>query len=1373
MTTSLFSFFHSPLALIVSQTLLHFLWQGTLISLLAAGASHVLRKRTSTLRYGVFCFVFLLMAACPIVTFYSLAQRADSPTIQTMAIAPPTAAIPNVSALAPVSATAIKLAPLSSTPPPSLLDRLRSYDYAQLSPYVLAIYLAGVLMNLFRLIVGLYGGKTLRCTSSPVNDRAVLTVLARQVRILGLGFTPAIAYSRKVLVPTVVGVLRPMILIPAALATNLTPDQVEALLTHELAHLSRYDHLVNLLQRVIEAFEFFHPGVWYVSKLIRAEREHCCDDRVLAAGGRAASYASSLVEIAELCLSGSPARTDNPTALTLATQKSQLHHRVLRLLGVADHEQVRLSRPWMIIAVLFITITTAVTIAASHKTEKVSAVSTSPKYKNNVVFVNIDDFTSDTNGATGDMGPTGKITCGHPGAVSQVTWKFLTTSSEGDVYEFSRVFPSDTATPQTTIKQITYSGQQQVIFQDKVHRVIIKPKPIPSSQPGKKVSIKAVVFSVPRDADLSFLNEFIGQKQLNPYRGNLSQEQTADLLTRLRSIKDMQILSRPQITAYEHQHATIQIGQTVPWVQPNSKQVYSIDVGLQMGVTAAVNSQGGLNAELELTKTLIKSSSNPQQPDILQNSDNVSAFIPDNHSLLVEMSADHLVRMVPRDKIMPPTRANEPDFQKEPIPDPPQPKERFFFLLTPIISISSSQPATQLAGQGTGVVWQRFGFNEDEKGRLKLQSWPSLASDAAGQPGEKKDRSKIIVEARFIKLAQKDFETLIKESRKHNSFAGSMSPMTVPERPNEKVVLTDASVGRFMSRLSMMKSSEITQSPRVVLLDRMAGEIQMEQGVLLELFDVDKPRFKRTVELNIGASLGIRVDLLPESNRINLILVPRQVKMYGKESGTFLEAQTRIETQLTDGASILICLPAEVSHWTGFRLPTGELWGIRDKGLIDVRKEPVKETKLDEVFLLMVKPAMEKKQPATQPAGQDTNGGLPASNGEPRLHEKAMGRSPTATTLVLQILGPDGRPVAGARVGTQVCTVEGLDNISMNWDLGDNQTATESDNQGQVILAQEDLFRDQSPEQQDNVIYVLQKDRRIGGWFKIARKDFGKHIPLTLQTVCRVYGNFDSKGMRELGKPLTWSGAVIGTGLSSIMPLQYISKQRHFEFFLPPGSYNLMTYGGAADKQVRSDHVNTYYTILDGRQELDLGTIDLPPTKFSTILGKPAPELQVREWKNSSPIRMADLRGKVVLFYYGGNLLSSRDLSALAKLHEQFKDRGLVVFALYMFDSINQLQAAFTKNQAEITGLRDIPFPVGLDVAKQNRNPHLGATADAYGIAYSDTLLIDRNGNIVGRFDLQNGVQLESLLRINSSPPATQPAGQGSKDGQPTSNAQR
>lgn len=1102
MTTSLFSFFHSPLALIVSQTLLHFLWQGTLISLLAAGASHVLRKRTSTLRYGVFCFVFLLMAACPIVTFYSLAQRADSPTIQTMAIAPPTAAIPNVSALAPVSATAIKLAPLSSTPPPSLLDRLRSYDYAQLSPYVLAIYLAGVLMNLFRLIVGLYGGKTLRCTSSPVNDRAVLTVLARQVRILGLGFTPAIAYSRKVLVPTVVGVLRPMILIPAALATNLTPDQVEALLTHELAHLSRYDHLVNLLQRVIEAFEFFHPGVWYVSKLIRAEREHCCDDRVLAAGGRAASYASSLVEIAELCLSGSPARTDNPTALTLATQKSQLHHRVLRLLGVADHEQVRLSRPWMIIAVLFITITTAVTIAASHKTEKVSAVSTSPKYKNNVVFVNIDDFTSDTNGATGDMGPTGKITCGHPGAVSQVTWKFLTTSSEGDVYEFSRVFPSDTATPQTTVKQITYSGQQQVIFQDKVHRVIIKPKPIPSSQPGKKVSIKAVVFSVPRDADLSFLNEFIGQKQLNPYRGNLSQEQTADLLTRLRSIKDMQILSRPQITAYEHQHATIQIGQTVPWVQPDSKQVYSIAVGLEMGITAAVNSQGGLNAELELTKTLIKSSSNPQQPDILQNSDNVSAFIPDNHSLLVEMSADHLVRMVPRDKANSPTGTNETDFQKEPVLNPPQPKERFFFLLTPIISISSSQPATQ-------------------------------------------------------------------------------------------------------------------------------------------------------------------------------------------------------------------------------------------------------------------------------PAGQDTNGGLPASNGEPRLHEKAMGRSPTATTLVLQILGPDGRPVAGARVGTQVCTVEGLDNISMNWDLGDNQTATESDNQGQVILAQEDLFRDQSPEQQDNVIYVLQKDRRIGGWFKIARKDFGKHIPLTLQTVCRVYGNFDSKGMRELGKPLTWSGAVIGTGLSSIMPLQYISKQRHFEFFLPPGSYNLMTYGGAADKQVRSDHVNTYYTILDGRQELDLGTIDLPPTKFSTILGKPAPELQVREWKNSSPIRMADLRGKVVLFYYGGNLLSSRDLSALAKLHEQFKDRGLVVFALYMFDSINQLQAAFTKNQAEITGLRDIPFPVGLDVAKQNRNPHLGATADAYGIAYSDTLLIDRNGNIVGRFDLQNGVQLESLLRINSSPPATQPAGQGSKDGQPTSNAQR
>ena len=89
-------------------------------------------------------------------------------------------------------------------------------------------------------------------------------------------------------VPSVIGTIRPVVLLPVAALTNLTPDQIEALLAHELAHIRRRDYAMNLAQTVAEALLFFHPAVWWMSARIREEREHCCDDvaveRVCRAG---------------------------------------------------------------------------------------------------------------------------------------------------------------------------------------------------------------------------------------------------------------------------------------------------------------------------------------------------------------------------------------------------------------------------------------------------------------------------------------------------------------------------------------------------------------------------------------------------------------------------------------------------------------------------------------------------------------------------------------------------------------------------------------------------------------------------------------------------------------------------------------------------------------------------------------------------------------------------------------------------------------------------------------------------------------------------------------------------------------------------------
>jgi GWxTD domain-containing protein len=97
--------------------------------------------------------------------------------------------------------------------------------------------------------------------------------------------------------PIVLGHLRPLILMPVGLLAQLPPEQIEAILLHELAHIRRCDYLVNVLQRAVEGLLFYHPAVWWISAVIRAERENCCDDVVVAMRGNAREYAVALAAL--------------------------------------------------------------------------------------------------------------------------------------------------------------------------------------------------------------------------------------------------------------------------------------------------------------------------------------------------------------------------------------------------------------------------------------------------------------------------------------------------------------------------------------------------------------------------------------------------------------------------------------------------------------------------------------------------------------------------------------------------------------------------------------------------------------------------------------------------------------------------------------------------------------------------------------------------------------------------------------------------------------------------------------------------------------------------------------------------------------------
>ncbi|MBC7821782.1 MAG: M48 family metalloprotease, partial [Planctomycetaceae bacterium] len=189
-------------------------------------------------------------------------------------------------------------------------------------PWLVGMWLLGVVVLSLRLLVGWRVVQRLkRFAVVPAAEAWQLRSKDLATR-LGISRTVKLVESALIEVPTVIGWLRPMILLPVSVLTNLTPQQLEAVLAHELAHIRRHDYLVNLLQTAIETLLFYHPAVWWLSRLIRSEREHCCDDLALSLCDSPVTYVSALAVMEELRAS---------PALTMAASGGSLLNRIRRI----------------------------------------------------------------------------------------------------------------------------------------------------------------------------------------------------------------------------------------------------------------------------------------------------------------------------------------------------------------------------------------------------------------------------------------------------------------------------------------------------------------------------------------------------------------------------------------------------------------------------------------------------------------------------------------------------------------------------------------------------------------------------------------------------------------------------------------------------------------------------------------------------------------------------------------------------------------------------------------------------------------------------------------------------------------------------------
>ena len=114
--------------------------------------------------------------------------------------------------------------------------------------------------------------------------------------------------------PGVFGVFRPVLLLPEGIAQRLTPDQLRAVVAHEMSHVRRRDNVANAIHMLAEALFWFHPLVWWIERRLLDEQERACDEEVLRQGGDPQVYAESILRICEfyvtsplICVAGSPA----------------------------------------------------------------------------------------------------------------------------------------------------------------------------------------------------------------------------------------------------------------------------------------------------------------------------------------------------------------------------------------------------------------------------------------------------------------------------------------------------------------------------------------------------------------------------------------------------------------------------------------------------------------------------------------------------------------------------------------------------------------------------------------------------------------------------------------------------------------------------------------------------------------------------------------------------------------------------------------------------------------------------------------------------------------------------------------------------------
>ncbi len=295
-------------------TLLHSLWQGAFIALLLGLLLVLLHRHSAKTRYRVAGAALLAQLVLAVATFATYDGITEASTLRAVVAGQPLTA----HTVQQAADQTFWVAPLT----------VGQAYFEQHLPLLVTFWLLGMLLMALRFTGGLAYTQRLRhYRATPMGTHWQQKVDALAQR-MGMPKAVRLVESALVQVPVAIGYAKPIILLPIGAVTGLRPEQLEAVLAHELAHILRKDYLVNMLQTAVDTLFFYHPAMWWVSGVVRAERENCCDDMAVAVCGDTLTYARALAQLEEMRLPAAPAM-----ALAISGKQGSLVNRIKRLVG--------------------------------------------------------------------------------------------------------------------------------------------------------------------------------------------------------------------------------------------------------------------------------------------------------------------------------------------------------------------------------------------------------------------------------------------------------------------------------------------------------------------------------------------------------------------------------------------------------------------------------------------------------------------------------------------------------------------------------------------------------------------------------------------------------------------------------------------------------------------------------------------------------------------------------------------------------------------------------------------------------------------------------------------------------------------------------